>query len=155
MKIINKKQVVMVVGIAALSTLSLSATAGNRDHDRDSRDNQTSQREHNRDFRKGHVKALRYEDRKQRRHERRHDRRHDRRHNHKHRRDYGHNRHYGKHYRWNRYARNNHYYSRHNHRNHRNHESRPQRSHISVRDLLIPRVTGQLHLPGIRLNLNL
>lgn len=126
----------MVLGIAALSALSISAHAGNKGHDATHSDKRSFYND------RGH----RNHDRRQHRHNDRHSRygRHHRSHRHYNRHDYGHNR----------YSRN--YYGhsqyRHNHRHHGRHGRKDRRHHTNY---LIPRVSGQLHLPGIRLNLHL
>lgn len=126
MKNINTKQIVMSLGIVALSVLSLSAHAGNRDRD----DNHSGKRSfHNNYDNHRHGRAHR-----------------------SHR--YGHHR-YNNHRR----ARHNYYHSAYSHndygynqRRSENHRGQYRQGH---RINLLPGISGQLHLPGIRLKLHL
>jgi len=129
MKNINAKQIVMVIGIATLSVLSLSAQAGNRDHEsRHSDRNSYSNDRHNGRHAGQH--------RNQRSHSRHNQHRRIKHHN-----NYNsYNRHgYGYGYGYNQHRQ-------------EHHARRYQQDH---RLHLIPRISGQLHLPGIRLNLHL
>lgn len=129
MKNINTKQIVMSLGIVALSVLSLSAHAGNRDRD----DNHSAKRSFSNDGHGQHSQG-----REHRNHRYGHPR-------------YNQHRRVKHHYYYNDYSRNGYGYGHNQHRqeNHRGHYQQEHRIH------LLPRISGQLHLPGIRLNLHL
>ena len=128
MKNINTKQMVMTIGIAALSVLSLSAHAGNRDHndrhsDKRSFYNDNDSHRHGRQHRSHHFGHPRF----------------------------NHHRRAKRHSYYNAYSRNRYGYGNNHHRQERHHD-RYQRGHSTH---LLPSIRGQIHLPGIRLNLHL